>query len=398
MTKDPILFVSHEAAPTGAPYLLLHLLRWLRDNAKLNFKVALRRTGPLLAEFLELAPVVVFERPADSFSKFAVEHVRPYRLRGMLDRLTLRQALGSNRLALVYSNTLVNGKLLESLPDQQCPTISHVHELDYAIQHSTTPEGLAYTLRRTTQFIAGSGAVARNLVEHHDVAASGIEVVHEFIPIAEMEPERLRKAALQIRAELRIAEGAFVAGAAGSVDWRKGYDLFVPLALNVLRASPQRDVHFIWVGGAWNRRVPVEIAYDLRKLGVERRVHFVGYKNNYLEYLSIFDALCLTSREDPFPLVILEAAALGKPVICFADAGGAPEFVENDSGFVVPYLDVAAMAARLLEIIDSAGLRNVLGQRGAAKVRARHDVAVAAPRIAEIIQRILATRVDSRKS
>ena len=58
------------------------------------------------------------------------------------------------------------------------------------------------------------------------------------------------------------------------------------------------------------------------------------------DYFSIFDVFALMFREDPFPLVCLEAALLEKPNLCFARAGGASELVESDSGFVVPYLDL----------------------------------------------------------
>jgi glycosyltransferase involved in cell wall biosynthesis len=389
MPTDPILFVSHDASATGAPFLLLQLLRWLRDNTALDFKVILSKPGPLREKFAELAPVVVVERSADSLFGRAVEFTRSYRLAHMLDRVALRKALGAlgnDRFALIYSNTLVNGKLLEHLDDHDCPVISHVHELEYMIQR-TAPEHLASTLRRTVQFIAGSDAVARNLVENHGIHAERIEVLHEFIAVSDLNPDRLTGSALRIRAELGIPDDAFVAGAAGTVDWRKGYDLFIPLVLEVLRADPRADMHFVWVGGYWDRRTSVEIAYDLRKLGLEQRVHFVGHRSNYLEYIATFDALCLTSREDPFPLVMLESAALGKPIICFTTSGGASEFVEKDSGFVVPYLDVREMATRLIELRSNPALREQMGRCCKSKVRDRHDVGVIAPRIFEIIQR-----------
>ena len=60
------------------------------------------------------------------------------------------------------------------------------------------------------------------------------------------------------------------------------------------------------------------------------------------------DVLFLSSREDPYPLVVLEAAAFAKPAICFKDAGGAPEFVLQDAGIIVPYLDILAVANALL--------------------------------------------------
>jgi glycosyltransferase involved in cell wall biosynthesis len=95
----------------------------------------------------------------------------------------------------------------------------------------------------------------------------------------------------------------------------------------------------------------------------------------------------LVSREDPFPLVMLEAAFAGKPVVCFEGAGGAPEFVEPDAGFVVPYLDVGAMADRVAQLLRSEDLRLQLGQRGHDKVRRQHDVEIAGPQILGVIER-----------
>lgn len=162
---------------------------------------------------------------------------------------------------------------------------------------------------------------------------------------------------------------------AGPRPARKGYDLFIMTAIEALRAEPRRDLHFLWVGGGGNRYTPFEISHDLRKLGLERRIHFAGHRSDYFDYLAAFDMLCLTSREDCFPLVMLESAALGKPVLCFAESGGSPEFVRHDAGFVVPYLDVRAMAARVVELAGNPVLRGELGRCGEARVIEQHDVA-----------------------
>ena len=107
---------------------------------------------------------------------------------------------------------------------------------------------------------------------------------------------------------------------------------------------------------------------DLRLLALEDRVHFVGNKPNPLDYSSLFGVFALVSREDAFPLVMLEAASLGKPIVCFADSGGATEFVNNSCGFVVPYLGIEAMAAKVLELLESVSLRRSLGEQAAKKV------------------------------
>jgi glycosyltransferase involved in cell wall biosynthesis len=83
----------------------------------------------------------------------------------------------------------------------------------------------------------------------------------------------------------------------------------------------------------------------------------------------------------------LEAAALGKPIVCFAEAGGMPEFVEEDCGFVVPYLDVAAMAERVVCLLESRECRLKMGEAARHKITERHDVSVAGPQIVNIIER-----------
>ena len=95
----------------------------------------------------------------------------------------------------------------------------------------------------------------------------------------------------------------------------------------------------------------------------------------------------MVSREDPYPLVCLEAASLGKPVICFADAGGMPEFVEDDCGYVVPYLDLNAFATKIIELSSDPEKTKTLGENARKKVRARHDIEVAAPAVTELIEK-----------
>jgi hypothetical protein len=99
------------------------------------------------------------------------------------------------------------------------------------------------------------------------------------------------------------------------------------------------------------------------------------------------DLFCLVSREDPFPLVVLEAAALGKPTVCFQQAGGTPEFCALGGGIAVPYLDVDAMAAVLIELIEGESRRSELGQRAAQLAREQFDIEVMGPRLMELIER-----------
>jgi glycosyltransferase involved in cell wall biosynthesis len=68
-----------------------------------------------------------------------------------------------------------------------------------------------------------------------------------------------------------------------------------------------------------------------------------------------------------------------------------PEFVEEDCGFVVPYLDIMEMANRIVHLLDSLEYRVTMGAAARRKVMQRHDISRNAPRIMEIIERTIAT-------
>lgn len=80
----------------------------------------------------------------------------------------------------------------------------------------------------------------------------------------------------------------------------------------------------------------------------------------------------MISREDPYPLVNLEVAALAKPIICFRNSGGSQEFVENDAGFIVSYLDVEKMADKIIYLFNNQNIGIMLGQN--AKEKSMKDI------------------------
>jgi glycosyltransferase involved in cell wall biosynthesis len=119
------------------------------------------------------------------------------------------------------------------------------------------------------------------------------------------------------------------------------------------------------------------------------RVHFVGHRTDYLDFLAATEVFLLTSREDPFPLVVLEAAAFGKPIVCFECAGGAPEFVQRDAGVCVPFGDVEAMASAAMTLAQAPEKRATLGAVARQRVVENHSVGFGAARILEILRRFL---------
>lgn len=131
--------------------------------------------------------------------------------------------------------------------------------------------------------------------------------------------------------------------------------------------------------------------YDIEKSQLTKYVHFLGEQKDPLKYFAACDIFLMVSREDPFPLVCLEAATLEKPIICFDRAGGMKEFVEEDAGFVVPYLDTFEMAQKAIYLLQSSELRKLLGQKAKEKVKKRHDIKIAAPKLLQFIKNTMYT-------
>ena len=297
--------------------------------------------------------------------------------------------LSKENIDLIYANTVLSGSVLEFLSQFNCPVICHVHELEYIIRYYVGLEEFERVKRYSNQFIAVSEAVKSNLVENHNIAPEKIEVIYGFIPTISVDLDNIRQTRKQLSEQLNIPHDAKIVCASGTFDWRKGAELFIQLAHSTYKHDLNNPIYFLWVGGASSGERFSQLKYDINKLGLERYVHFLGVQTNPLNLFAVCDVFVLMSREDPYPLVCLEAASLGKPIICFDKAGGEKEFVEDDCGFVVPYLDIEAMALKIKDLLNSPDLCQCFGQRAQQKVQERHHVDIAGSQVLKLIKQFL---------
>ena len=156
------------------------------------------------------------------------------------------------------------------------------------------------------------------------------------------------------------------------------------------------SVQFIWVGAETQSGEILELERLAKSSGVTDKVRFVGPVANPLPFMIASDIFLLTSREDPFPLVCLEAADCGVPIICFANAGGMPIFVGSECGLVVPYQDVQEMAEQLCSLLSDEAKTRQLGSQARKKVRSQFDVSIKGQQIYEILQTLCKEPIASR--
>ncbi|WP_454630062.1 glycosyltransferase family 4 protein [Bradyrhizobium cenepequi] len=375
-----VLFLEHEASRTGASIFLLRLLGWLKTDSNFDFQTLAGRWGELLPEFRSVGIVDTFE-PEPKLIYRVLRRLKSNNWQQSKHLATLREKLVRSDIRLIYANSVASARMLDFLSFLRCPVICHVHELDGAIQ-TVGSQHIHMLEKRKPHYIAVSHAVAENLTRKYRIPANRVRVIYGFVPVPEFSPA---EANLQesIRREIGIGREPKIICGCGSIEHRKGTDIFVEVAVEVIRRNGDIPAHFVWIGGS---REGVEtMRKHLIRLGLADRVHFVGSKSNVASYFEAADIFLLTSREDPFPLVMLEAALHEIPIVCFDETGGAPEFLLHDSGFVVPKFDIGKMSDKVMELLASPRLCKRMGAAGRQKVISRHKLSAGAQEIANVI-------------
>ena len=331
--------------------MLLYLLQWLRNkHPEIEIITLSLYDGELSGQFnkvsneyYELSGVTnPKQNPGQRlqkkiFRKLGFKYDQPDARKELITRLSQKD------LDLVYCNTTVSLPLAQKIIslNKKARLIVHVHELESEIKR--TIGGFDKYLNNIELLIAASGMVKNNLVENHRVPAGKIKVVYEFT----------RK--LMPSGQDKKKEKVFRVGGSGKFGNRKGSDLFIQVARYLNDNFPELDIKFTWVGFI-PKQDKVNLELELRKTGLSNKIEFVGEVDSPESYFDNFDAFLMTSREDPFPLVCIEAGMLGIPIICFDNATGTSEIIKDNGGYIVPYLNIEAMAEKIAFYYNNPGV------------------------------------------
>jgi len=363
-----ILFVSHDTARSGAQILLLQFLKWVKENQPdIKFEILLGRDGDLANEFESITKTHIWK-------KYSPKSLNPF---NHFKRFLQISKFKSKAFDLIFSNTIVNGEILHELSSLKAPVITHVHEMDYWI-NKAGKNNLSYVKKYSTKYIAASNAVRSCLINNYAISPARIETIYEHVSFSNLTKNREK---LSLREKLNIPFNSIIIGASGAENWRKGKDWFIPLALNVLIRMPDSNIHFIWIGGSLN----YELKHDYNSIAQRANIHFIEHLPDAYKYFHEFSIFAMLSREDPFPVVNLEAASLGVPIVCFENAGGTPELVSDGCGFSVPYGDLNSFADKIIYLIDNEKERKQMGDIASYSVKTKYDIEIIAPEMIKFI-------------
>ena len=229
--------------------------------------------------------------------------------------------------------------------------------------------------------------MAEGLRQHQQIPAEKISVIYGGVPVQAVTEGALAQTPQAVRQWCGLGADDFIIAACGFADWRKGPDLFVQLADSMRRSGRADKLAFLWIGKVPSDQHGKILLHDVRQLGLSAAVKFIGEQQNPFPFLNACDLFCSCSREDPFPLVMLEAAALRKPVVCFEKSGGANEFCARGGGLAAPYLNVNALGDCLFRLLENTELRRETGETAARLVNEEFNLRSFAPRILQLIEK-----------
>jgi len=200
-----------------------------------------------------------------------------------------------------------------------------------------------FIVRRTDHIVAVSGSEKTKL-RRSGVNEDKITVVHNAIDIP-----RIRTATrADLRSRFNLARDSIVCVSAGRFSSEKGQNFLIKAA--VIASNQNQKLRFVLFGDGPDLE---KIRTTIIEMGFQDRILCPGFERSILGCLRDADILINPSLSEGLPNVVLEAMALGIPVIATA-VGGVPELIHhNESGILVPPSDERALANAILGLLEN---------------------------------------------
>lgn len=348
LKKRPrIVVVSHDAHPHGAQILCLNFARYFKQQFHLEVDLIVLGEGGLIHKYQQYAHV-------HSLSL-------AYTARSEVD--VLLASLRNKGAEVAIVNTTVSGLLVPQLKEHGFSVVSLVHEMPGILS--------TYNLQEHAAHIA---AHADKVVFPAQQVKDGFEAfIGRPLTQAVIRPQGLYLRSLlrqgadrcavrvEVRQQLGLADTAKIIMCAGYADHRKGFDLFVQACLQVMPQVP--DAHALWVGHLDQSFVDQSLKVAAAA-GLRERFLFTGLVEQPQAYYLAADVYALTSREDPFPSVVMEALDALTPVVAFKGCGGFENLLKRECGALVPAEDHAAMAEAMIDLLQNKQHAMALAETG----------------------------------
>ncbi|MGH2609530.1 MAG: glycosyltransferase, partial [Tepidiformaceae bacterium] len=345
---NPALLTENDATnrtqgwpPRGTP-MLIYADEWGGIGGTANYVVMVAkglvdrgyRTGVLCHDLAAMEPVMANLRSIGAEVLPVTPRAGAFRrIRAQVDLVRLARAYRGGLLAMMMGyHTRGGGVALAA----------RVARLRAVVRADLTPpeppfarfEGRALRLkdRLVDAVVVGAGENRESFAITLGRDRAKVHVIHTGIPLDRFEPGTGREAARQ---SLRLRDSDLLVGTVCRLsDRRKGVHDFVAMAAKVAAACPA--AHFVVVGEGVLRP---ELEQMATSLGLENSLTFAGWAEDARGWYAAMDVFVMASTHEGGPTTLLEAMAMGRPVVA-TSVGMVPEVVEAGvSGEICPVSD-----------------------------------------------------------
>jgi L-malate glycosyltransferase len=368
-----VLYVNHTAQVSGAEHSLLSLLAALPETVR---PLVGTPPGQLAAAVEGLG--IPTTPLTGTLGSLRLHPLHTPRALAELSAaaLQVRRAARRAGVDVVHANSIRAGLVLALARLAPAATVVHVRDcLPPSAVASATLRLIAAT---ATTVVANSRYTAR--VVQAVAPRARLEVVHNPVDLVRWDPARIDRAAA--RARLGAAgERRLLLGVVAQLSPWKGQDTAIE-ALRLLCAEGL-DAHLLLIGSAKflaratrfdNEGYVATLRAQVADAGLQERVSWLGEREDVPELVRALDVLLLPSWEEPFGRALIEAMALGVPVIA-TDVGGPPEIVEDGrEGYLLPPREPHAWARAIARFAGHPERGREMGDAGRRRVEREFSV------------------------
>ena len=191
--------------------------------------------------------------------------------------------------------------------------------------------------------ICNSEMVKKEISQYFQIAEEKLHVIYSGVDKQQFSPD-LKKYRKNLRTELDIPQSATLFAFVGSGFFRKGLQ-------QVLQAMVALDKNNFLVVAGYDKKLSQYQAMA-KRLGIADRIRFLGSVNDVKPCYGAADAFILPTLYDPFPNAVLEAFAVGLPVITSEKSGAAEVIRQGENGYVCDALDIKSLSLFMHKLND----------------------------------------------
>jgi glycosyltransferase involved in cell wall biosynthesis len=332
--RKRIVIVSHDAHPHGAQILCLNFAKTFSQQFYFDVDMIVLGQGILLEKYAQFASVHCID----------LNNTNDLEMTGILSKI---RAQGAD-VAIV--NTTVSGKIIPYLKNADFKVVSLIHELPSILNNYGLQEHAALINKHADKVIFPAKQVQNGFEEFIGESVNFPVIRPQGIYLPSILRDGVDKGVVRasVRKTLGLDQESKIIMCAGYADFRKGFDYFLQSCLAVMESIP--NVYALWVGHLDVDFVQREMkALDLNEF--KDRFIFTGLVDDPREYYVAADIYALTSREDPFPSVVMEALDALTPVVAFRDSGGFENLLSRDCGILVEKNDIYSFGNALIDLL-----------------------------------------------